>query len=260
MKTLIDNFINGDRSLEPYIRNYVSSQARLQTVDNISGGLVNGAGLGEPKFEANGTEFNEAWGRPQRDGPALRATALIAYSQWLVAQGDADTVVSNVWPIIRNDLAYVGQFWNQTGFDLWEEVEGSSFFTIAAQYRALVEGGILASRIGKQCRACETEAPQILCLLQKFWNGKYLLANINESNGRSAIDANTLLGSIHVFDPHAACDDKTLQPCSARALANHKVVADSFRNIYGINSGIPQGSAVALGRYSEDVYQGGHPW
>lgn len=260
MKTLIDNLIDGDRSLEPYIRSYVLSQARLQTVDNISGGLANGAGLGEPKFEANGTEFNGAWGRPQRDGPALRATALITYSQWLVAQGDAYTVISSIWPIIRNDLAYVGQFWNQTGFDLWEEVEGSSFFTTAVQYRALVEGDILARRIGEQCEACVTQAPQILCLLQKFWNGDHLLANINESNGRSDIDSNTLLGSIHIFNPQGTCDDTTLQPCSARALANHKVVTDSFRNIYGINSGIPEGVALATGRYTEDIYQGGHPW
>ena len=246
--------------MEPYILNYVSSQARLQTVDNISGSLANGAGLGEPKFEANGTVFIGAWGRPQRDGPALRATTLIAYSRWLITQGDESTVVSDLWPVIRNDLAYVGQYWNQTGFDLWEEVEGSSFFTTAVQYRALVEGGILASRIGKQCKACVTQAPQILCFLQKFWNGKYLLANINESNGRSAIDANTLLGSIHVFNPDSTCDDATLQPCSARALANHKVVTDSFRKVYGVNLGIPKGSAIALGRYAEDTYYGGNPW
>ena len=48
--------------------------------------------------------------------------------------------------------------------------------------------------------------------------------------------------------------------CSDRALANHKVVTDSFRSIYTINSGIAQGTAVAVGRYPEDSYQGGNPW
>jgi hypothetical protein len=48
--------------------------------------------------------------------------------------------------------------------------------------------------------------------------------------------------------------------CSDRALANHKVVTDSFRSIYTINSGIVEGSAVAVGRYPEDSYQGGNPW
>ncbi len=260
MKLLIDTLIDGDRSLEPKIKDYVSSQARLQDLDNPSGSLPNGAGLGEPKYEANATPFEGAWGRPQRDGPALRATALIAYAQWLIANGRRATVVSDVWPVLRNDLAYVGQYWNQTGFDLWEEVEGSSFFTIAVQYRALVEGGILAGQIEKPCRACATQPPQILCFLQRFWNGNYFLANINTNVVRSAVDANTLLGSIHVFNPNATCDDTTAQPCSARALANHKVVTDSFRPIYGINAGISTGSAVAVGRYAEDVYQGGHPW
>lgn len=48
--------------------------------------------------------------------------------------------------------------------------------------------------------------------------------------------------------------------CSDRALANHKVVTDSFRSIYVINTGIPQGVAVSVGRYPEDSYYGGNPW
>lgn len=35
---------------------------------------------------------------------------------------------------------------------------------------------------------------------------------------------------------------------------------DSFRSIYSINSGIPEGTAAAVGRYPEDSYQGGNPW
>jgi glucoamylase len=43
-------------------------------------------------------------------------------------------------------------------------------------------------------------------------------------------------------------------------LANHKVVTDSFRSIYSLNSGIAEGTAVSIGRYPEDVYYGGNPW
>lgn len=35
---------------------------------------------------------------------------------------------------------------------------------------------------------------------------------------------------------------------------------DSFRDIYPINSGIPAGKPVAVGRYLEDTYYGGNPW
>jgi hypothetical protein len=103
---------------------------------------------------------------------------------------------------------------NNTGFDLWEEVSGSSFFTVAAQHRALVEGSTLAAKLGKSCTYCDSQAPQILCFLQSFWgiSQGYIFANINVNNGRTAKDANTLLGSIHTFDPAAGCDASTFQP------------------------------------------------
>ncbi|KAF4623996.1 hypothetical protein G7Y89_g14180 [Cudoniella acicularis] len=229
--------------------------------DYPSGGLSSG-GLGEPKFNADTTAFTGSWGRPQRDGPALRATALITYSKWLINNGYTSTASSLVWPIIQNDLSYVTEFWNNTGFDLWEEVDGSSFFTVASQHRALVEGSALATQLGKSCSYCDSQAPQVLCFLQSFWGSSqgYILANINENNGRTGKDANTLLGAIHTFDPTAGCDATTFQPCSDRALANHKVVTDSFRSIYSLNSGIAEGTAVAVGRYPEDSYQGGNPW
>lgn len=52
----------------------------------------------------------------------------------------------------------------------------------------------------------------------------------------------------------------TFYRCSARALINHKSVTDGFRYAYAINSGIPLGQAVAVGRYTEDSYYGGNPW
>ena len=71
LKVLTDTFIAGDFSLQPTIEDYIAAQAKLQITSNPSGNLGTG-GLGEPKFNANGSAFNGAWGRPQRDGPALR--------------------------------------------------------------------------------------------------------------------------------------------------------------------------------------------
>jgi glucoamylase len=90
-KALVDQLIAGNKSLEPLIQQYISAQANLQTVNNPSGGLCSG-GLAEPKFEVNLQPFTGAWGRPQRDGPALRATAMIAYSRYLI--------VSDLYPIL----------------------------------------------------------------------------------------------------------------------------------------------------------------
>ncbi|KAI1780488.1 carbohydrate-binding module family 20 protein [Hypoxylon cercidicola] len=262
-KAIVDRFANSyDASLQTEIQNYITAQARLQTVSDPSGSLSDGTGLGEPKYNVDFSAFTGSWGRPQRDGPALRAIAMIGYSKWLVANGYTSTATDIVWPIIRNDLAYVAQYWNQTGFDLWEEVQGSSFFTVAAQHRSLVEGSALATTLGTSCTACDAVAPQVLCFLQSFWSASdgYALANINVNNGRTAKDANVILGSIHSFDPALGCDAATFQPCSDRALSSHKVIVDSFRDIYTINSGVAAGSAIAVGRYPEDVYYNGNPW
>lgn len=259
-KALAERFISsGDTTLRSKLDDYVSAQAYLQTVSNPSGGPDTG-GLGEPKFNVDRTAFTGAWGRPQRDGPPLRATALTIYANWLIANGAQAQALNTVWPVIAKDLAYTVTYWNQTGFDLWEEVNGSSFFTLSATHRALVEGAALATKLGKTCTGCAAAAPQVLCFIQSFWTGSYIDSNINVNDGRTGKDVNSILSSIHTFDPASACTDATFQPCSARALAAHKAVTDSFRSVYAINKGVAQGKAVAVGRYSEDVYYNGNPW
>ena len=294
VKTLVDLFKNGDTDLLTVIEEYISSQAYIQTISNPSGGLSSG-GLGEPKFNVDETSYTGSWGRPQRDGPALRATALIAFGQWLIVchcafslfreiQKQSNMVsrmvdthlrllisfgqlsvtifpTSHSTGIVLDTVSYshiTGLNFTEGMSDLWEEVNGESFFTTAVQHRALVEGSKFANQVGSSCSYCDSQAPQILCFLQSYWTGSYTLANFGSS--RTGKDANTILGSIHTFDPEAGCDDTTFQPCSARALANHKVVTDSFRSIYTVNSGKSAGQAVAVGRYPEDSYYNGNPW
>ncbi|KAF2106605.1 1, 4-alpha-D-glucan glucohydrolase [Lophiotrema nucula] len=258
-KMIVDEFLHGKSELQPIIQDYLKAQAILQTVSNPSGALSSGRGLGEPKFYVNETRFNGNWGRPQRDGPALRATALITYGNWLLDSGDEDEARDQVWPVVQNDLNYVAQYWNDTTFDLWEEVLGSSFFTTAAQHRSLIEGIAFGQALDQDVSAYESQAPNILCHLQTYWNGEYVVANVGIQQQRSGVDANTVLASIATFDPEATCDDALFQPCSARALANLKVYVDSFRETYTLNRNA-NGTAAATGRYAEDVYYGGNPW
>jgi glucoamylase len=208
---IVDELIFGDSSLQKTVEDYTKAQAYLQTVTNPSGTLwPAGLGLGEMKFFLNRTRFNEDWGRPQRDGPALRATVFIKLCAALMAAGKTSVAKEIYWPLILNDLKYVGQYWNQTGYELWEEVHGTSFFTLNAQHRALTSGGYLAKKLGVSCKPC-TEAPKILCLLQSsFWNqtGGYITAdvNTNQITTRSGINASPLISSIQVFDISATCD------------------------------------------------------
>ncbi|KAH6676308.1 1, 4-alpha-D-glucan glucohydrolase [Halenospora varia] len=260
MKMIVDEFIFGNKALQPYIEEYIHAQAVLQTISNPSGTfLPAGLGLGEPKYQADGTRFNGAWGRPQRDGPALRAITLITYSNWLMQNGQTTRARTVIWPIISNDLSYVGQYWNQTGFDLWEEVLGSSFFTIQNSHRALVQGTKLARDLRVTCTGCD-QAPEVLCFLQSFWNGEYIVSNINTNIARTGLDGNSILGAISVFDIDAYCDSPTFQPCNNKMLSNFRHLMNSFREAYAINAGIPAGKGVAAGRYTEDVYYNGNPW
>jgi glucoamylase len=123
---LIDELVLGNNSFQYLIDDYVRAQAILQTIANPSGTLYPaGLGLGEPKFYTNDSRFDGDWGRPQRDGPALRSIALMNYCNYLLGKGQMPMVKNTIWPIILNDLKYVGQYWNQTGYDLWEEVRFS---------------------------------------------------------------------------------------------------------------------------------------
>ena len=110
---------------------------------------------GEPKFNVDGSAFNGPWGRPQNDGPALRAIALIHLATILIQEGEIPYVRSVLYDsalptssVIKTDLEYVASQWNQPSFDPWEEVEGDHFFTRMVQRRALIEGAGLASILG----------------------------------------------------------------------------------------------------------------
>lgn len=196
---------------------------------------------------------------------------MVSYANYLLSNGDQDTVEKIIWPIVQNDLNYVSEHWNETTYDLWESLKSSSMFATAVQYRSLVEGNGLAKKVGKECPNCESQvcerlswvilkvdanaiipqAPQVLCFMQSYWTGSYMLANTG--GGRSGIDIQTLLASIHIFDPEASCASSGFQPCSDRALSNHKVVLDAFRQRYAVNGNKSRG-AIAVGRYPEDQY------
>lgn len=122
------------------------------------------------------------------------------YINYLLNNNQYDHAKNVVWPVVHNDLEYIAQYWNQTGYDAWEEVAGSSFFTVQSQHRALVQGIEVAARLSQSCPNCQSQAPEIACFLASpaFWNAtaNHVVANVNTDPGfsRSGIDADILLG------------------------------------------------------------------
>jgi len=222
-------------------------------------------GPGEPKFNVDGTAFVGPWGRPQNDGPALRALTLIRFAKTLIREAKP-TEVNRLFGIIKYDLEFVSHHWREPSFDLWEEIKGIHFYTLLVQHQAMLDGASFIALLGdtgasnwysKQARLMEEE-------LEKFWESRkgYLVSTRNRVGGidykKSNLDSSVLLGVLH-----AATSD-VFSVDNPKVQATVLKTKQAFKAIYSINQSGPSG--VAIGRYPEDKYDGyssagdGNPW
>lgn len=141
--------------LKNFNHNYV-----LMQQDNLSGSCdPNGdlKGLGEPKWNLDETRYDDPWGRPQNDGPAIRAMAALHFLQLLrkykIKVEDIISAVKDLGLLkyeiffenetefinkyIYYDLKFIMLNWREENFDLWEEVKGFHFFTSLVQLKAI---------------------------------------------------------------------------------------------------------------------------
>lgn len=237
--------------------------------------------LGEPKFHIDGAEYKLDWGRPQNDGPALRALTLIKFARYLKAQNQDAWVVQNLYKaeipantVIKADLEYVSHHWQEPSFDVWEEVFGHHFYTRIVQARALEVGAEFALEQGDPEAAVwySEQSQKIYKSLDSFWSSEkqIILVTLNRVGGlyikNSGLDSAVILGVLHADIPKGrawAVDD-------SRVLKTAKVLESVFREIYQINQVTknPAGETLApgIGRYPEDRYDGittdklGNPW
>jgi glucoamylase len=276
---------------------YVEFSRRNQLTPNLSG-PADGLGLGEPKFNVDGSAFMGAWGRPQNDGPALRAVTLIRLANQLMNEGQASWVRSNLYDgfepsstVIKVDLDFVAHHWQDRSVDLWEEVTGDHFFTRMAQRRALIEGAALANALGDP-NAANFYLQQSQALSQslaQFWSDQagYVGASLNTNGAKdkySNLDVAVVLGSLHGY-----ANDNFYSPGSDSILGTAERIRQAFAN--GLDEGSPNGGnqsypaygingttrdfengvlGTAIGRYPEDNYDGyeannegsntGNPW
>lgn len=313
MSTVVDLYLADPSSelsrtvLLPTLESYASISQKIQRTPNPSGdfSFPDLAGLGEPKFEVDGSAFTHNWGRPQRDGPALRATALMkfvrAYNEsnpglWSSRTSSSSTddwfdkLYSAELParsIIKADLEYVARHWPDSGFDVWEEVQGRHFFTGMAQLRALREGASLAARFGDDgaARYYTEQAGKLEAMVRAdSWDGRggYLRATRGSDAEwqRSGMDCSVLLGSLHGYDAAAAAD-AVFPPYDDAVLASLLKLVQDQRDRFPINAARPENNddettfaeedplrPAGVGRYPEDAYDGyaspgpgsGNPW
>jgi glucoamylase len=122
--------------------------------------------------------------------------------------------------VIKADLEYVSHFWNQSSFDLWEEVKGLHFFNLMVSARSLREGTDLARTFGDMGAAAwyEEQAGYIEAFLGKFWDPQkgHLVETL--SSQRSGLDCGLLLGSLHALPADDSKSDIVYPPWSDEML------------------------------------------
>ncbi len=244
-------------ALSNALMDYIRFSRRNQMTENPSGGL------GEPKFEVDGSPFYGAWGRPQNDGPALRAITLTKLAFLWLAEGKENLVREYLYEqelpahrVIKADLEYVSHHWHSTDFDLWEEIRGHHFFTRMVQRRALKDGARLAAFLGDQGAASwyNAQAKFLEAEILMHWdsNRKFLVATLDRDGGidyKGGLDASIVLGVLH-----GNTQDGFLSASDSRVVATVQKLEDTFQQIYPINrNGLP---ALIIGRYPEDRYDG----
>ena len=123
---------------------------------------AHGAAIGaETRVNPDGTLDITDWPRPQHDGPALRALAIL---NWSVPGDDAAA-------LLTTDLRFVLGHARRPCFGVWEEEKGLHYYTLLVSAAALVRG---ASWLGSQGDAalaalCRDEADHLFAALEAWW-------------------------------------------------------------------------------------------
>lgn len=230
--------------------------------------------LGEPKFYLDGRPYDGPWGRPQNDGPALRALTLIRFAHTLLHDNEFIYVKTFLYQdgmdpmtmgVIKLDLEYTAHHWQEDNFDLWEEVYGQHFFTRMVQRKALIEGAKLARELGENNAADFYEKQAILIKEQLHKhidiNAPIIQATIAPHPGpqkTQELDSAVILAVLLSNN-----QDQVFAPDNFYVKNTVAALREQFIYLYPINHN--HSEAILFGRYPGDTYDGygnslGNPW
>ena len=242
--------LHGDfrQHVEPAFLQFVRDDADLRS---ITGDHV----LGEPRYNPDASLDISKWSRPQHDGPAVRALALLRFQPF-----DAfDSATSDsIQALIETDLSFVYRHWREPCFDIWEEEFGQHYYTHLVNFAALTEGARWMEARGnvEEAHAFRAAAEEITQFLDACWDpvrGFYVSRRdvVNGVPGKD-LDFATVLAVIHAGLKEGA--NSFLDP---KVMATFAKLEALFEAIYPINRGRPADQAPALGRYEGDNYFSG---
>lgn len=235
-------------AVAPDFRQYVRAEADLAAAHGE-------ALLGETRVNPDGTLDISKWPRPQYDGPAMRAIALLHWRSTVRLDGELAALVD---ALLRADLRFTLRHWRETSFDIWEEEKGLHYYTLRASARALEAGADWFEQRGEQldAAACRAEAIAIFSTLDGFWREdlQFYKSRILESHAPSMkeLDISVIFAAIH-----AGGDSLTHSVRDPRMHATLARLEALFDAEYAINKNRGAARGPAMGRYAGDVYYSG---
>jgi glucoamylase len=273
MSEVIDLYDRSEGNDRSRIKSMLLEYVDFSRANQLTNALT---GLGEPKFNPDGTPYMADWCRPQNDGPALRAMTLTRFANRLLDDGELDYVRTKLYDneipahtVIKADLEFVSHNWRSPNCELWEEVAGHHFYNRMVQRKSLIEGAKLARKLGDTGAAAfyEQEAQNLGIELAKHWDEKVgaFIPTLVWTGGlqgkTSGLDSSVILAVLHTtYD-----GTELISVTDPKFISSLTVLTERFRGLYPINSSAAGLPGVAIGRYPEDVFGGthfnyGNPW
>ena len=247
MKVIIDCYQKNKSKYFIHLINYIENVSCIQNLDTLTG-------LGEPKINITREPYNDPWGRPQNDGPALRGLNMLKIYKFFI-NTYPNITKELVIPALNKDLNYVLKNYNKICFDLWEEIQGWHFYTRLVQLKLLKEYIKLKEELRQYINLDEDYVVKVYNELKndiKHHIGNNEIISSFDINGNIIRydDASILLGLCHIDFDEEFCEfftfDKVNNNCNN--LLNY------FREKYQL------ADLNMIGRYQYDEYYGGQLW
>ena len=243
IRTIIKEYnLNSKEDLKTKIINYINLEMKLQNLDPLGK-------LGEPKFNVDGSLFNEKWGRPQNDGPALRTLAFIdIIKNNLIEEINIDKNIF-INKVIYKNIIYICDNIHEPCFDLWEEIYGYHLYTRLVQAKALSE--FLKIYKGKNFHIILKKYKELKILITHHINNE-IISSYGKNKILRVFDTSVFLGLCHIdFDDDIVKIDLNL-------LSNYiNEVKNFYKKKYQINDNY---HFTFIGRYFNDNYYNGQIW
>jgi glucoamylase len=223
--------------------------------DTDLGAVYGDAIVSETRVNPDATLDISQWGRPQNDGPPLRALTLM---RWLQCVSLPPEVQAACALLLRFDLAFTRNHWRDDCYDIWEEEKGQHYYTLCVCAGALENGALWYEHQNELAlaRIVRAESKAIRERLDGYWlqSCGYYRSRILEL-GRSStkeLDIAVILAPVHA--PTDAAAHSTRDP---KMRATLDALDALFVTAYPINHERPAQRGPAMGRYADDVYYSG---